>query len=413
MSTARVFAGVNLAVVIVVSLIVGEPYMDEVFHVAQASRFRDWIMSLGSVPLEWDPAITTFPGLYLASWPLTSTVMLRAFNAVLMSGVMLHVVRRLTGSTSTALLIALYPFNYFYHFLYYTDTLATTCVFLALLLMKQRRYTLCGMAGLAAVMCRQTNIVWVFGMSVHHSIQLTRPLVRKRRMTVASIVPVMETVVRDLWVQILTGVAFIFFFKWNNYSIVLGHHEFHSLSFHSAQVNYFVLTVVGAAGPTEWMHIYQSLRKNFRLRRVVVMFLLATAAAEIGTIFHTFVLSDNRHYTFYLHRYLLRHRLVRSVIVPVIVAVCGSHISLFKQSPIGLNKSLFWFCTLAVLVPTPLLEFRYFNLPCSWLLMSTKWTEKQKRSAIRFSILVNAVAIGVFLLYPRVDESGEARRLML
>ncbi|XP_069765612.1 dol-P-Glc:Glc(2)Man(9)GlcNAc(2)-PP-Dol alpha-1,2-glucosyltransferase isoform X6 [Narcine bancroftii] len=37
------------------------PYMDEIFHVPQAQKYCEGIFS------EWDPMITTLPGLYLVS----------------------------------------------------------------------------------------------------------------------------------------------------------------------------------------------------------------------------------------------------------------------------------------------------------------------------------------------------------
>ncbi|XP_051547567.1 dol-P-Glc:Glc(2)Man(9)GlcNAc(2)-PP-Dol alpha-1,2-glucosyltransferase isoform X2 [Myxocyprinus asiaticus] len=72
-----------------------EPYMDEIFHVPQAQKYCEGKFN------EWDPMITTLPGLYLASVGLIrpmvwlfdlkgrvvcSTAMLRFINLLFNSG---------------------------------------------------------------------------------------------------------------------------------------------------------------------------------------------------------------------------------------------------------------------------------------------------------------------------------------
>jgi alpha-1,2-glucosyltransferase len=39
----------------------GDPYMDEIFHIPQSQKYCRGNFT------EWDPKITTFPGLYLSS----------------------------------------------------------------------------------------------------------------------------------------------------------------------------------------------------------------------------------------------------------------------------------------------------------------------------------------------------------
>ena len=93
-AAAAVSASIQATVWVLRTAIVPEPYMDEVFHVPQARRFCDGDFA------HWDPKITTFPGLYLASavpswvaatlgltpsrgWPdLCSTAALRLINGV-------------------------------------------------------------------------------------------------------------------------------------------------------------------------------------------------------------------------------------------------------------------------------------------------------------------------------------------
>ena len=58
--------------------------------------------------------------------------------------------------------MSLCPVLYFYSYLYYTDQVATAMVLLTLCLHLAGRDWLASFTGVLAVLCRQTNIVWVF-----------------------------------------------------------------------------------------------------------------------------------------------------------------------------------------------------------------------------------------------------------
>jgi alpha-1,2-glucosyltransferase len=57
-------AVVGISLLIQSQFSVIEPYMDEIFHIPQAQTYCDFKF------MEWDPKITTFPGLYLFSFAL-------------------------------------------------------------------------------------------------------------------------------------------------------------------------------------------------------------------------------------------------------------------------------------------------------------------------------------------------------
>lgn len=64
---------------------------------------------------------------------------------------------RLQGFT-----LALFPLNYFFSFLYYTDPGSTMMVLAAYLANLHSQHKISAFLGLLAVLFRQTNIVWVF-----------------------------------------------------------------------------------------------------------------------------------------------------------------------------------------------------------------------------------------------------------
>lgn len=179
------------------------PYMDEAFHAPQALRF-----SRGD--LAWDPKITTFPGLYFAGgghashtvvagppsppcsllprhnkatlWSSafgTSLGALRLLNcgfnaatSVLVFSMLarLHRGMSLRQRLLHTMLICLYPVHFFFAFLFYTDAGSTFFVLLTVFLSlpaaaggraSQAQLRLCALAGAAAIIFRQTNVVWV------------------------------------------------------------------------------------------------------------------------------------------------------------------------------------------------------------------------------------------------------------
>ncbi|CAK4009676.1 glycosyltransferase family 59 [Lecanosticta acicola] len=162
---------------------VGQPYLDEVFHVRQAQHYCNARFDI------WDPKITTPPGLYLLSYvfsPLLgcSISSLRLINAVcllflmLMIGATYHVRRKANDETGrvsriliyhSALNAALFPPLFFFSALYYTDvpsTLSVTVFYWYFLRCLQEQSTAAGgfiqvALGAVSLMFRQTNIFWV------------------------------------------------------------------------------------------------------------------------------------------------------------------------------------------------------------------------------------------------------------
>jgi alpha-1,2-glucosyltransferase len=132
-----------------VNSVVPEPYLDEAFHIPQAQAYwaHKWT--------QWDPAITTPPGLYIFSYTVCALILflrgspteldppaLRATNAVaaavllpLRLQTVLDTVRKQKNTrpsgawlSHTVLNICLFPPLFFFSGLYYTDILALLVV---------------------------------------------------------------------------------------------------------------------------------------------------------------------------------------------------------------------------------------------------------------------------------------------
>ena len=170
-----------------VNQIVPEPYLDEFFHVPQAQAY--WLGKWS----QWDPKITTPPGLYVFSYavnsirdfvsgePLKPSVDQWRFTNVLLLYLLLvalyilAAVGRRTVHHESVLQrefsIICFPLIFFFSGIYYTDLLSVFTVVLAQTFwsagtnaegsLKFLFQALHLVAGLAALAVRQTNIFWV------------------------------------------------------------------------------------------------------------------------------------------------------------------------------------------------------------------------------------------------------------
>jgi alpha-1,2-glucosyltransferase len=161
-------------------------------------------------------------------------------------------------------------------------------------------------------------------------------------------------------------------------------------------------------------------------------------------IAHPFILADNRHYIFYLwknfygrfewFRYVMCPVYAAAVLylIPILMSKLNMHVKLLASQEKFIM--LFFWVTLSTmaLMPSPLIEFRYFILPWMFLQFEIapfiadereeKYKIKNDFSAflaslwpnILFSILVNVVTLYVFLNKPFVYNAttGEIGRFM-
>ncbi|KAB5552053.1 hypothetical protein DKX38_009364 [Salix brachista] len=163
-------------------------------------------------------------------------------------------------------------------------------------------------------------------------------------------------------------VAFVAFVRWNG-SVVLGAKEAHAVSPHFAQLMYFSLVSSLALAPLHFsldqaVHLFRSFWKKRALG--FCQWIVALAAGFISvqsySIAHAYLLADNRHYTFYLWRKVIQsHWSTKYLLVPLYVY---SWFSIFRVLA-------------AVLVPAPLIEFRYYTIPFYLMILHSHTVDTQ------------------------------------
>ncbi|XP_795309.3 putative Dol-P-Glc:Glc(2)Man(9)GlcNAc(2)-PP-Dol alpha-1,2-glucosyltransferase [Strongylocentrotus purpuratus] len=413
------------------------PYMDEVFHIPQAQKYCNG--SFG----EWDPKITTLPGLYLASVGLLKPVaallesslteictvtVLRSLNVLFAVGclfVIYHVLRVIHQPKNrtdevkiilTAVVLASFPLLYFFVFLYYTDVGSTFFILLAYFFCIRGNHLMASVLAVDAFFFRQTNIVWVVFMAGTTVAQLMDQSAKQKP-------PVSETVLDALVTAVQRGLIFIgsltnifklaalvwpygcvtigfVAFVYINKGIVVGDRSNHEATLNLPQLFYFAAFTAGFSLP-----LSVSVSKVCRFLKGLIYhpltYLSITAAMILAvyrcTYVHPFLLADNRHIVFYIwQRVFMRHEYVKFILIPgYIFAGWSIRDSLSHKSELW--QLVFFICLLAATIPQQLLEFRYFIIP--YLIYRLNLSMRSYLHIITEFILYSVVNIVVLYLF--------------
>jgi alpha-1,2-glucosyltransferase len=211
----------------------------------------------------------------------------------------------------------------------------------------------------------------------------------------------------------LVLVVFGAFIVWNE-GIVLGDKSNHIPSLHIPQLYYFVVAatsfgwpvlISGAGGASAlgrnvWRRMFGSDR---RALATLVGCGIMSMTVKFFTIHHPFLLSDNRHYTFYIWRRIyMFHPLVPYFLVPVYLACAWAWFLRIGRDQTLFQTLLLPMFIVPMLLPTPLLEPRYFLIP--YILLRAQVSDVPTWGmAIEggWYTIINAITMGVFLYLPR------------
>lgn len=436
-----VYCGVAVAVLKEFNAVVTEPYMDEPFHVPQALAYcrGEWST--------WDPKITTPPGLYMLSvllhrvfmfkcnlnlLRLTNTLTLFALPLVLTRLLGFHQRRRsppkLTPSIE-ALVLSSFPIAWFFGFLYYTEVPSLVSVLCTVVAATQNKHWLAGLLGIVSCLFRQNNVIWV--LYAYAASQLMR-LRFKRGNDKLHDPPALGAGAGDFIRSIMSApkalpellpafapyavVLALFggFVIWND-GIVLGDKSNHVPSFHVPQLYYFIAfaTIIGwpavlcgEGGPlkiaTDVISRMFGSKRRILLTAIVSIFMGITI--QHFTIHHPFLLSDNRHFTFYIwRRVFMLHAAVPYLFIPGYQACAWAWWIRVASDQSLLQTLVLPVLILPTLLPTPLLEPRYFLVP--YILLRAQVVDVQPYGIFvegLWYMVINVATTYVFLYKERV-----------
>ncbi|KAF9535485.1 glucosyltransferase [Crepidotus variabilis] len=441
------FSTMCIVVLKEINTIVTEPYMDEPFHIPQAQAYCRGDFET------WDPKITTPPGLYILSYVLkrifmfkcnismlrlTPLLALLAMPIALSQLLSYHKRERLRAAFWTplpeALVLSAFPIMWFFGFLYYTEVPSVLLVVCTVVAAAQGDHWLAALLGLMSCSFRQTNIVWV--LYAYASSQLM--YLRFRRVapgqptpiklhdppslvagpvdlirSVLSLPKVLPDILPSFVPYTLVLAGFGAFVVWNG-GIVLGDKSNHIPAMHIPQLYYFIAATtffgwpVLASGPGGPITLIMRVKERMfgsasRTISTIVVCGVMGVTVKLFTIHHPFLLSDNRHYVFYVWRRIyMFHPLVPYVLIPLYLACGWAWFLRIAQDQTLLQSLLLPIFVVPTLLPTPLLEPRYFLIP--YILLRAQVTDVPTWGVIvegTWYILINAVTMGVFLYLPR------------
>ncbi|XP_071571230.1 dol-P-Glc:Glc(2)Man(9)GlcNAc(2)-PP-Dol alpha-1,2-glucosyltransferase [Temnothorax nylanderi] len=412
-STLIIFFTSTVLLFLYLNRIQPDYFIDEAFHIPQTLRYCAWNFT------QWDPKITTLPGLYLIAtailspFDLCNTTYIRCINLLgtcINLYLLYNVIKENCKSNKTdrwnnwlilasAYNLALFPPLYFWCFFYYTDVVSVNVVLLMLYLHQRKRTKMTALAGLLGVLVRQTNIIWLGFFTIERALDIFdrrmeqpvpprvlntplhfrliwRQIMYELRIGPLSLVKLVVQVCASLLPHITVCLMFVAFVAWNG-SIVIGDRTAHVATIHLCQILYFSAFVSLFSWPyvvPHWRTCSQFLRRHWILASCAVA--LTAATVRFNTLVHPYVLADNRHYWFYVwNRFMGRHAAFRYLLIPIYGA------SLFAMSRNiahlrFLTKINYAICVCMVLIPQLLVEPRYFILPYIFYRLNVKRPER-------------------------------------
>jgi alpha-1,2-glucosyltransferase len=397
------------------------PYLDEIFHIPQAQKY-----CMGEFS-NWDPKITTPPGLYLIGYlhsylfkifspdpdTFCSIKTLRHANLIGLIAFLPLAVVMIKKNLSTADAICSFPLLAFFGFLYYTDVWSTVFILAAMAVgLKESVYTnvLSAVFAGTSILFRQTNVVWAAFVAVY--LLHPKKLVDKNNF-VEDILQLVQRAVTTPSITIpygLVGASFLAFVQFNG-GIALGDKSNHVAGVNIPQLFYASLFFLFFSWPI-WLSptfIRRYFNFHFRSPMGLAKYILACAVIagiiEKLTIIHPFILADNRHYTFYIWRRLISpsyHEQAKFLMVPIYHLGIWTFITtLYQTSPTSwvLTTTLIGAIS-ATLVPSPLFEARYYIIPyIVWRLLQGRIDPRREWAEWIWYTLINLSTFYVFFNY--------------
>jgi alpha-1,2-glucosyltransferase len=267
---------------------------------------------------------------------------------------------------------------------------------------------MCALIGVCAVFVRQTNIIWVALVLVNLILNryeagllklsnsrielLPKQLLYPTSVSAlpASLLHFIKCALINLGVIfsleaylpfILVLLGFVGFVIVNG-GIVVGDKSNHTAIAHFPQILYFLAFAAVAQGFSLVSLVVPFIKSTFTSKTNVFLLIGGVALSawfiRYYTYGHPFLLADNRHYTFYLWRLAFqRNSWSRYALIPLYV------FGMFAaRKTLGGNHSLLrllvnFLLTVLMLVPSPLVEFRYFLLPTLYVLLHSGATSNE------------------------------------
>lgn len=403
-------------------------YMDEIFHIDQTIKFYESNYNY------WNKKLTTFPGsFFLTSLFLKfiglftkkfSFILFARIFTLIISNITILILGRFNDEANEKqkdyqytfqLIITLIPINFFYNFIFYTDTFSTLSlvIYFYFGLKKDKNFFISLVTSIFAVLMRQNNIIWINLLPLADGLKILSLFLQNKNFSI--FIENIINITKNYFSIIIIDLLFIGFLYWNDFSVVLGDKGHHEMCLHLAQINHFL--IVGLVMfPFANIHILAVFDKKFYNKKslfkfvsIFIIMLVCVFTFNKYSYVHEFILSDNRHYSFYYFRKIYNVLYLRKIIL-IYVSFTYSMIITYNFEMI--NDSKLWsflICLFLCLVPAKLMEFRYF-FPCFCIFLILLEQNKKNAQLLyntifhKFQIIIfivqNLIILFVFIALP-------------
>ncbi|XP_047960646.1 dol-P-Glc:Glc(2)Man(9)GlcNAc(2)-PP-Dol alpha-1,2-glucosyltransferase isoform X1 [Salvia hispanica] len=213
--------------------------------------------------------------------------------------------------------------------------------------------------------------------------------------------------------------AFIAFVCWNG-SIVLGAKDAHTVSPHFSQFLYYGVVSSLFTFPVHFSFGQASTLSHQLLKNRLLGFFqgfmalaLAFLSVKFFSIAHPYLLADNRHYPFYLWRKVInRHWSTKYLMIPFYIYSWFSIVCNLAKNQKKLWVLVYVLACAATLIPTPLIEFRYYTIPFFFMVLHSDIIDNMSWLLLGFLYLcINFFTMYMFLFRPFswAHEAGTQR----
>ncbi|EAS01091.2 DIE2/ALG10 family protein (macronuclear) [Tetrahymena thermophila SB210] len=332
--------------------------MDEFFHLDQLDHYLngDWAY--------WNDKLTTPPGTYFLFYPFlklgqffgfkNTLLGARLLNSFLLGSAILVFLKKIFQEINSkdkvflSYYVLFTPTIYFFSHLFYTDSASLVTCLGMYYYSKKQKFTLSGLFGLVSILIRQTNVIWILYICLISFIDQNlkafqeKSFMHSSKSLIGLLFKNIFSIARMFKMQIILVIAFTCFVIYNG-SIVLGDKLNHESSFHPTQLLYLSLFAFLNL-PLSVKAYFSNLKDTLKNQKVAFLILLAISLGVIHkfTFAHKFILSDNRHYIFYIWKnFYGRYPIFKYLMAPVYSFSIAFILNIFKQNGI---QQLNWPC---------------------------------------------------------------------
>jgi alpha-1,2-glucosyltransferase len=356
--------------------------IDEHTHYDHITRFAKGDFSIGS-KLSTIPGYHALMAVIAAAFGISSVAGLRlvSLGIAILSIVIFYVAARHFSPKNAHIKTLQYgflPILFPYFLLLYTDALSVLFVVLGIWLILKKKYSLAGLSGILSVLVRQNNIVWL-------AFLLGYAYIEKRGQKDWFLR------LREYWVFLLGFIGFIVFVALNR-GFAIGDRAMHpAFSLHLGNIWFLGFVVFVLFLPlhiANFRRVIDLARKKRTTIVVIGIFIMYMLTFQVTHPYNT------TWSQFFLHNRILMFftsNLLLKVVFFLPVAYAGLSVAVTRLA----RGFLLYPITLIYLVPSWLIEHRYYIIPIALFIL----LKKEERKEVEYSTIAMFALLSLLFVY--------------